>query len=109
LQYSATFGIGRNPYCGGHRTGYLSVIEQCCLNVCDVELANELHLFQYIYACSVVVTMVCIMTGWWVWLCNIWVLQGSPKMKEKKKTYRHNSMKPIELSKKVERVFGFYD
>jgi hypothetical protein len=24
LQNSATFGIGWNPYCGGHRTGYLS-------------------------------------------------------------------------------------
>jgi hypothetical protein len=27
LQDNATFGIGRNPYCGGHRTGYLSIVQ----------------------------------------------------------------------------------
>jgi hypothetical protein len=26
LQNSGTFGIGRNPYCGGHRTGYLGLV-----------------------------------------------------------------------------------
>jgi hypothetical protein len=26
LQNNTTFGIGLNPYCGGHRVGYLNVL-----------------------------------------------------------------------------------
>jgi hypothetical protein len=37
-------------------------------------------------------TMVCVTSGWWVQLCDIWVLQSPPRIKEKTPC-RQNSVK----------------
>jgi hypothetical protein len=46
LQNSATFGIGRNPYCGGHRTGYLiwsfKIVEQCIYSPSNMTFFNNI-------------------------------------------------------------------
>ena len=50
LQNSATFGIRRNPYCGGHRTGYLGAAESCSSRLQVRASSNKVH-----DACTVLV------------------------------------------------------
>jgi hypothetical protein len=73
LQNSATFGIGRNPYCGGHRTGYLNCYRGKSVVALEFQHGFPLALqvahphFSYVYGSFKSITPIIagsVLSGW---------------------------------------------